>query len=385
MVFALAAAASAQAPGKPLAWRTVQLDAAFRSEGVAIADVDRDGRLDVLAGEVWYAAPGWQRRELAPPGVYDPVAGYSNCFIAAAADVDGDGWTDLCSIGFPGWPAHWFRNPGNTTGHWRKHRIAFSACNESPLFVDVNSDQRLDLVMGIEASQRVAWLTPGLHPSQPWIEHAINATGQPGFNQFYHGLGFGDLNGDGRADVLTPQGWYEAPVSRATSPWPFHPANLVGTGPTGLNLAAQMCLADFDGDGDMDVATSSPHSYGVWWWEQSNTAPGTFLEHLIDASVSQTHSLVLADLNGDGLPDLVTGKRWYAHGPNGDPGSQQPALLIWFELRRQAGQASFVRHVIHADSGVGTQFVVTDMNADGRPDVVTSNKKGVYVHLQQRR
>jgi hypothetical protein len=129
-----------------------------------------------------------------------------------------------------------------------------------------------------------------------------------------------------------------------------------------------------------DLATSSPHSYGVWWWEQSTN--GTFTQHLIDASFSESHALVVADINGDGLPDLVTGKRWYAHGPNGDPGAQQPAVLVWYECRRQNGQVSFIPHLIDADSGVGTQFVVVDMNGDGRPDVVTSNKKGVFVHLQ---
>jgi hypothetical protein len=111
--------------------------------------------------------------------------------------------------------------------------------------------------------------------------------------------------------------------------------------------------------------------------------PGTFTEHLIDASFSQSHALVLADVNGDNLPDLVTGKRWYAHGPFGDPGSQQAAVLVWFELHRQAGQASFVPHVIHSNSGIGTQFVATDINRDGRLDVITSNKKGVHVHLRQ--
>jgi len=377
---ALAATAAAQAP--QYLWNTVQLDPVFRSEGVAVADVDADGVLDVLAGEFWYQGPGWKRREIAPPGSYDPITGYSNCFTAAAEDVDGDGWVDMLCVGFPGLPAFWYRNPGNVPGHWRKNWIATSACNESPLFVDVDGDNHLDLLIGIESRTRVAWLRAD-DPPRPWTIHHDSSPGQPGFNQFYHGLGYGDVNGDGRADVLTPDGWYEAPPNPTTSPWLFHPANLRGTGPTGPQMAAQLCVADFDGDGDADVATSSPHSYGVWWWEQSNTVPGTFTEHLIDASFSQSHALVLADLNGDGLPDLVTGKRYYAHGPFGDPGSQQPAVLVWFELHRQAGQTWFVRHLIHSDSGIGTQFAVADIDYDGRLDVITSNKKGVYVHLRQ--
>ena len=369
-------------------WEKVRLDAAFRSEGVAVADVNNDGRPDVLAGEVWYEAPNWRPHKIAVPGVYDPATGYSDCFLAAAADVDGDGWVDLLSVGFPGGEARWFQNPRNPVAPWPRHVITANANNESALFVDVNGDGRIDLIAGNEASQTLVWLEAGPDPRQPWITHKISMPGQPGWARFYHGLGFADVDGDGRADVLTPDGWYAAPVNRASSPWTFHPAALIGNGPTGPQWAAQMYAFDVDGDGDQDVVTSSPHSYGMWWWEQSNTAPGTFTPHLIESWFSQSHSLVLADINGDGRPDLVSGKRWYAHGPAGDPGSQQPAVLVWFELQRNggttAGNVAFVPHVIDSDSGVGTQFVVADMDGDGRPDVVTSNKKGVYVHFQRR-
>src|SRR5690349_14617702 len=192
--------ASPQGPGSTALagaerWDEAVLDTVFRSEGVAVADVDRDGRLDVLAGEVWYQAPNWVRHDLAPPGNY-AINGYSDCFIGGADDVDGDGWTDFLSVGFPGAEARWFRNPQNAPGTWVKHVIAPSVCNESPAFVDVNGDGKLDLLMGVEIDRRVYWLEAGLDPTQPWVAHAISTPPQPGFNQFCHGLGLGDVNGD---------------------------------------------------------------------------------------------------------------------------------------------------------------------------------------------
>lgn len=382
---ALACVAALLAPQVPTqtrpTWTTQQLDPAFRSEGVAVADVDRDGMLDVLAGEYWYQAPVWARHELAPPGDYDPLTEYSDCFVAGAADVDRDGWTDFLSVGFPGSEARWFANPAGAGGHWQRHVIAPAVSNESPAFVDVDGDGRIDLLMGLAGERRVVWLEPGSDPRVHWTVNRVSSPGQPGYRQFDHGLGLADVDGDGRADVLTPEGWYAAPPDRHASPWPFQPANWQGSTPLGPQPAAQMDTQDVDGDGDLDVFTSSPHAYGVWWWEQAGSAG--WIVHQISRGFSQSHSLVLADVDGDGLRDVVTGKRWYAHGPGGDPGSQQRAVLHWFRLRRGPGGSTFDSLRIHSDSGVGTQFVVRDVDGDGRTDVVTSSKKGVFVHLQR--
>lgn len=374
----------ARFPGGPVraTWQKIQLDAAFRSEGVAVADVNRDGKLDVLAGEVWYEAPSWVAHEIAPPGTYDPINGYSDCFLAGASDVNGDGWIDFLSVGFPGGEARWYENPQGASTHWTRHVIAPSACNESATFVDVDGDGHVDLLMGIASAQLVVWLERGADPTQPWIVHPISTPGQPGFDQFYHGLGFADLDGDGHRDVLTPEGWYESPADPRATPWPFHAVSWIGNGPTGPQMAAQMYAYDIDGDGRNDVVTSSPHSYGMWWWRQGASTT-SFQEHTIETSFSESHALVMVDVNGDGSPDLVTGKRWYAHGPGGDPGAQEPAVLVWYELSHAGGQSSFQRHVIDTDSGVGTQFVATDIDGDGHVDVITSNKKGVHVFLQR--
>jgi hypothetical protein len=194
-------------------------------------------------------------------------------------------------------------------------------------------------------------------------------------------LGLADVDGDGRADVLTAEGWYAAPVDRRVSPWLFHPQSWLASSPLGPQPAAQMYTDDVDGDGDLDVFTSSPHAYGVWWWE--HTSGASYVQHLVSEAFSESHALVVADIDGDGERDVITGKRWYAYGPSGDPGAQEPAVLVWFRVTHGPGGVSFQRQLIHGDSGIGTQIAVADVDGDGRQDVVTSNKKGVFVHLQR--
>jgi hypothetical protein len=143
-----------------------------------------------------------------------------------------------------------------------------------------------------------------------------------------------------------------------------------------------MHVYDVNGDGRNDVISSSAHNIGVWWREQQSA--GKFVPHTIDGSFSQSHSLELADINGDGLKDIITGKRFWAHGPTGDVNPGDPAVVVWFELQRKGREVRWIKHEVDNDSGVGTQFVVADINRDRLPDIVTSNKKGVFVFLQNK-
>ena len=93
----------------------------------------------------------------------------------------------------------------------------------------------------------------------------------------------------------------------------------------------------------------------------------------------------LIDINGDGLKELVTGKRWWAHGPKGDDDPNAPPFVYWFEAKRGSdGLVQFAPREIDNDSGIGTQFVVADFNGDKLLDVVVSNKKGVFIFEQVR-
>ena len=228
-------------------------------------------------------------------------------------------------------------------------------------------------------------------PTQPWkfIPISDKITGA----KFTHGLGVGDVNSDGRMDVLHKGGWLEQPEDlRLAKEWKHHAFNFTAPG------GSQMYAYDFDGDGDNDVLTSlAAHSYGLGWFEQVEDDRGaiTFKKHLImggspdekpfGVSFSQTHSIDLVDMDGDGLKDVVTGKRYFAHGGK-DPGGMDPAVLYWFKTVRKGrpGKVAFEPHMIHDDSGVGTQVKAVDVSGDGFPDVVVGNKKGTHVHLQER-
>jgi hypothetical protein len=377
-----------------ITWKKTVLDKAFRSEGVAVADVNGDGKLDVLNGEVWYEAPAWKMHEIRKSKDYTQGMNnvYSNSFACWADDLNGDAYPDLIVIGFPGAPCHWFENPKGKPGHWKQHEIWHSACNETPQYVDLLGNGRRVLVMGWqpkgkEREGQMAYFTPGKDPTQTWQMHPISGPSQPGKPvpgtfRFDHGLGVGDLNGDGRLDVITTGGWWEQPQKPdGKTPWKFHPGRI-------SDLCADMYALDVDGDSKADVLSSSAHNYGIWWHRQlgSKDSKATFLtKALFPRLVSQTHALVLADINGDGVKDFVTGKRWWAHGPKGDADPNAPAMLYWFEGSRGAdGLMSFTPRVIDNDSGIGTQFVVTDVNGDRLLDVAVSNKKGTFLFEQAR-
>ena len=359
-----------------------QLDEVFRSEGVAVGDFNHDGKQDIAAGYVWYEAPDWKMHAIIEKAPEYQPKGYSNSFCTFAEDINGDGWLDIVVVDFPGTPTWWFENPHNAKGPWKKHTATPVTNNESPQMLDVDGDGKRELIAAFSAdpkqpdgpTRQMAYMQYGDDATKVWTIHALSEQEAPGTKKYSHGLGVGDVNGDGRRDFLCAEGWWEAPESSAKQPWTFHAAPFGG-------LAAQMHVYDYDGDGDADVLSSSPHAFGIWWHEQ--VAPNKWKTHEIDNSFSQTHGLCLADINGDGLPDFVTGKRWWAHGGR-DPGGDQPAVMVWFELSRENGRPVWTPHQFDHNSGVGTQFEVADVDGDGLLDVVTSNKRGVFYFRQVR-
>ena len=372
-------------PVSPIKWKKIVVDTVFRSEGVAVADVNKDGKMDILVGDVWYEAPDWKVHEIRKAKA-DYREGdknvYSQCFACWADDINGDGWPDLVVVGFPGAPCHWYENPQGKPGHWKQHVICKSACNETPLYVDLFGNGKRVLIIGYEEKQMV-WVAPGKDPTQPWEIHSISdpAKAVQGAKRFDHGLGVGDVNGDGKLDVIVASGWWEQPAKDEGQPWKFHPANFGAA-------CADMFALDLDGDGKADIISSSAHNYGIWSYLQKpgKDDPAFIKQDLFPKIFSQSHAMHLVDINGDGQKDLVTGKRYWAHGPTGDADPAGPAVLYWFEGKKSKdGIITFTPHKIDDDSGIGTQFWVGDFNGDKLPDIVISNKKGVFLFEQVRK
>lgn len=376
----------------------------FVAEGAHFADFDHDGDNDICAGPYIWKGPDFKERvEFTQPAAapYNPGKGYSDYFLSYTHDFNGDGWQDILVYSWPGKETWVFENPQNKPGHWTRHTIFDVTDNESPALGDMNGDGKPELIAHTSAGTQpskdgrlgyaeIDWSRPfgkaRFRPITP-----ITPENDKKYFRYTHGYGFGDVNGDGRPDLLTKEGWFEQPAdTKEDKNWAFHAAAFA---PEGARGGSFLLVYDVNGDGRNDVITGyDAHGFGFGWYEQN--ADGSFTAHkLMGATVedsptgvkfSQLHAMQLADMNGDGVLDVVTGKRRWAHGPLKDDEPNAAPVLYWFEIQRDGnGGAKFIPHLVDDNSGVGTQVTPGDVNKDGKPDIVVGNKKGVFVFLQQ--
>ena len=390
-------------------FKRIQLSDQFWSEGANVGDLNNDGIKDVISGPWWWQGPDFAKRheyypaaatfqlKLGPmttitvPG-FEGALGqenkYSDNFFAWTHDFNKDNWNDILIVGFPGTVTSWFENPKGAGTHWRRHDVFSTTDNESPAFADLTGDGNPELVC--ITGGRYGYAAPDWRdPAKPWTFHPLSPDNK--YGKFTHGMGLGDVNGDRRLDLLEKNGWWEQPASLAGDPvWRFH-AQPFGAG------GSQMHAYDVNADGLSDIITAlEAHAFGLAWYEQYRDGANIrFRQHVImnkepgenkyGVKFSELHAIDLVDIDGDGLKDIVTGKRFWSHGRTGDPDRNSPGVLYWFKLARTGnGSVDFIPHQIDNDSGVGTQVVVTDINGDGLPDIVVGNKKGTFVHLRQK-
>ena len=355
--------------------RLLYLDA---NEGAALADVDRDDHLDIIAGRNWYPAPHFAPRPLRMIADWN---GYVESNGDHAFDVNGDGWVDVIAGSFQPTEVYWYENPGAeglTKGHlWQRHLLVDTeaSSNEISFTRDLDGDGVPEWVANSweQDAPVLAWRLTG-DAGKPTMERFVLSDTGNG-----HGMGFGDVNGDGREDVVLNGGWLEHPEAGAFSQtWTFHPDWDAGA------ASCPMLVRDLNGDGRADLVVGQGHDFGLSWWEQLPPAPDgstRWRTHQIDRSFSQPHALHWADLDGDGNDELVTGKRKWAHNGS-DPGGDDPPVL--YSYAWNPARQTFTRHTIaEGHVGTGLQIRTADLNGDGRTDIVVPGKSGTYLLLSE--
>ncbi len=368
------------------AWKSKRIHDVFYAEGASAGDIDGDGQVDLVAGPLWYRGPAFEQAAEITAAKSFPVESYSDQFFSHVVDVNGDQRQDVIVIGFPGKPARLYLNPGpeHLDQHWEMREITGAVDNESPAIVDLVPGGLPEIVCGRDS--QYGYYQAAEDSVASWTWHPISRPGACG-GRFAHAMGVGDVDGDGRLDILDRSFWWQQPDDlRRGEPWQMRRWASEPYGEGG----AQICVVDVDGDGDSDLVTSlNAHGYGLAWFEQLSLESferhdimgASSLDNPYGISFSQLHAVAVQDMDGDGVGDIVTGKRWLAHGGMDVGGLQEP-VLYWFQCQRGANGVEFVPRQIDSDSGVGVDVLVADMNGDERPDVVSSSKRGLSVHLQ---
>jgi len=358
----------------PLKFRKVMISDE-RYESAALIDVNNDGILDIVSGAYWYEGPDFKKAHRI--GDVQAIGEYFDDFSTIAMDVNGDGWMDFVTGGWWGNTLRWRENPGTKGGDWPEHIIAETGNIETTRAWDVDGDGQIEIVPN----------TPGA----PLVVHKLitdakgKGTGKFEKTVIYdkpqgHGLGFGDVTGNGRGDFILVKGWLEAPKNPLKDKWVLHEEFDLGSG------SVPMLVVDVNRDGVNDLIVGQAHGYGLDWWEQKIDAKGkrTWTKHPIDPYNSQYHDIQWADIDGDGECELITGKRYRAHCGN-DPGAYDDVGTYYFKWNGE----SFSKQVIDygetrtKGKGVGIFFAVADLRGTGRLDIVAPGKDGLFVFYNE--
>jgi hypothetical protein len=370
---AVTAACFSTARAEDLQFKKVVINAESTFSAAAVMDVDHDGKIDIVAGGFWYKSPNWERHVVREVEV---IGGRPDGYAAQEYDVNGDGWMDFIEANWRSGSIKWIEHPGESLGVWTPHIIAEPGNMESGRLYDIDGNGQLDFLPN--GANFAAWwqmvpkeLEDGKKTTE-FIRHDLprQAAG--------HGMGFGDVNGDGRGDIVGAGGWLEAPEDRINGEWVWRAEFNLG------RASVPFLVVDGDGDGDTDIIYTQGHGYGVFWQEQIKNEAGerAWQEHEIDMSWSQGHEFLWEDLDQNGRKEAITGKRYWAH-EGRDPGATDPLVVYRYEFNPETKK--WDRFTISSDDGVGIglDFKAVDIDGDGDLDLVMPGRSGLHLLVNQ--
>lgn len=377
-------------------FRKQQLSDFYYSWSSAAADFNHDGILDVVSGPYIYYGPDYTKtREMYLAETVNPSTRFAtDAWMQFAADFTGDGWPDVITVsyGAENGGVFLYVNPKGEERRWDKYKVVAGVQSEIAVLQDVDGDGKPEVVYMGDGQVRYAKPDPA-NPTGQWTVHNVSEKGYA----TAHGIGVGDINGDGRMDIVNPYGWWEQPPAGSKQEtWTYHP-EVFGRYGRGIMGGSVMAVYDVNGDGLNDIVTVlNPHGWGMAWFEQKRDPQGqiSFVKHMImddfstgnagDVAFSEPHGATFADVDGDGVPDFIVGKRYWSHLDTYlDPDPYGQAVLYAFKTVRNPkapGGAEFVPELIDNHSGAGSDLLAVDLNKDGAVDIVTATRFGSFIY-----